>query len=102
MTGRVASLVKVHLIAISGSPAAERSCCVGAVGGLISINRIVGQTLGATLVAALLARGLGSGPTAPLIAAGLATVAGLCTATRSSRASPPAASHRNRRFRVES
>ena len=51
-------------------------------GGLISTTRMTGQTLGATLFAALLALGLGSGPTPPLAAAGLAFVAGLCSLAR--------------------
>ena len=41
-------------------------------GGLISTTRLMGQTLGATLLAALLAMGVGSGPAPALVAAGLA------------------------------
>ncbi len=51
-------------------------------GGLISTTRMTGQTLGATLAAALLALGLGTGPVSPLIAAGLAVIAGLCSLAR--------------------
>jgi DHA2 family multidrug resistance protein-like MFS transporter len=43
---------------------------------------MVGQTTGATLVAALLAMGLGTGGGPALIAAGLAVVAGLCSLAR--------------------
>lgn len=64
---------------IIGSAPIERAA---AAGGLISTNRLVGQTIGATLVAALLAMGLGGGQTPPLVAAGLAFVAGLCSLAR--------------------
>jgi DHA2 family multidrug resistance protein-like MFS transporter len=64
---------------IVGSAPRERAASVG---GLISTNRMVGQTLGATLVAALLALGLGLGPVPGLLAAGLALVAGLCSLAR--------------------
>ncbi|MEH3047716.1 MFS transporter [Sphingomonas adhaesiva] len=53
-----------------------------AAGGLVSTVRLVGQTTGATLVAALLALGVGSGMAPPLVAAGLALVAGLCSLAR--------------------
>jgi MFS transporter, DHA2 family, multidrug resistance protein len=53
-----------------------------AAGGLISTTRMVGQTTGATLVAALLAFGIGSGRTPPLVAAGFALVAGICSLAR--------------------
>jgi DHA2 family multidrug resistance protein-like MFS transporter len=49
---------------------------------LVSTVRLVGQTTGATLVAGLLALGVGAGATAPLVAAGLAVVAGLCSLAR--------------------
>lgn len=55
---------------------------VAAAGGLVSTVRLVGQTTGATLVAALLAIGVGSGSTPPLVAAGLALMAGLCSLAR--------------------
>jgi len=53
-----------------------------AAGGLISTTRMVGQTLGATMVATLLAFGLGSGPAPALVSAGLALLAGICSAAR--------------------
>jgi DHA2 family multidrug resistance protein-like MFS transporter len=51
-------------------------------GGLISTTRLTGQTLGATLLAALLAMGVGSGPVPALLAAGLALLAGICSVAR--------------------
>ncbi len=51
-------------------------------GGLISTTRLTGQTLGATLLAALLAMGMGSDRTPALVAAGLALVAGICSLAR--------------------
>ncbi len=62
-----------------GSAPRDRSA---AAGGLVSTVRLTGQTTGATLVAALLALGVGAGPTPPFIAAGLALVAGLCSIAR--------------------
>ncbi|MBM6576585.1 MFS transporter [Microvirga sp. SRT01] len=64
---------------IIGSAPRDRAA---AAGGLISTTRMVGQTTGATLVAALLAIGLGSGGGPALIAAGLAAVAGVCSLAR--------------------
>lgn len=64
---------------IIGSAPIDRAA---AAGGLISTTRMVGQTIGATLVAALLAFGIGDGMTPPLISAGLALVAGLCSVAR--------------------
>lgn len=64
---------------IIGSAPRERAA---AAGGLVSTVRLVGQTTGATLVAALLAAGIGAGPVPPLVAAGLALVAGLCSIAR--------------------
>ncbi|GGB34394.1 multidrug MFS transporter [Sphingomonas metalli] len=64
---------------IIGSAPRERAA---AAGGLISTTRMVGQTTGATLVAALLALGLGSGRMPALLAAGLALIAGLCSLAR--------------------
>ncbi|WP_277978775.1 MFS transporter [Sphingomonas phyllosphaerae] len=55
---------------------------VAAAGGLVSTVRLVGQTTGATLVAALLAIGVGAGAIPPLVSAGLALVAGLCSLAR--------------------
>jgi len=51
-------------------------------GGLVSTTRLVGQTTGATAVAALLALGIGGGEVPALVAAGLAVVAGLCSVGR--------------------
>ena len=51
-------------------------------GGLLSSTRMAGQTLGATLLAALLALGVGSGMTPALVAAGLALFAGICSVAR--------------------
>lgn len=58
---------------IVGSAPRDRAASAG---GLISTTRLTGQTLGATMVAALLALGLGSGPAPALIAAGLSLIAG--------------------------
>ena len=52
---------------IIGSAARERAA---AAGGLVSTVRLIGQTSGATLVAALLAMGVGSGHVPPIVAAG--------------------------------
>lgn len=64
---------------IIGSAPRERAA---AAGGLVSTTRLLGQTTGATLVAALLALGLGGGATPPLVAASLAFIAGLCSLAR--------------------
>jgi DHA2 family multidrug resistance protein-like MFS transporter len=53
-----------------------------AAGGMVSTVRLTGQTMGATLVAALLVFGVGDGRVPPLVAAGLALVAGLCSIAR--------------------
>ncbi|GAA0735257.1 MFS transporter [Sphingomonas japonica] len=53
-----------------------------AAGGLLSTSRLLGQTLGASMVGLVLALGLGLGPTPLLIAAALALVAGLCSVVR--------------------
>jgi len=53
-----------------------------AAGSLVSTVRQVGQTTGATLVAMLLAFGVGAGRTPPLVAAGLGVIAGLCSVAR--------------------
>jgi len=55
-------------------------------GGLISTTRLTGQTLGATLLAALLSFGIGSNRVPALIAAGLAMLAGICSVARLSPA----------------
>ncbi len=64
---------------VVGSVPRERAA---AAGGLISTTRLVGQTLGATTVATLLALGLGEGMVPPLVATGLALIAGVCSVTR--------------------
>ena len=64
---------------IIGSAPRERAA---AAGGLVGTVRLVGQTTGATLVAALLAMNVGAGMAPPLVAAGLALVAGLCSLAR--------------------
>jgi len=51
-------------------------------GGMISTTRLTGQTLGATLLAALLATGLGSDSIPALVGAGLTLIAGICSVTR--------------------
>ncbi|WP_174286486.1 MFS transporter [Sphingomonas bacterium] len=53
-----------------------------AAGGLVSTVRLVGQTTGATMVAALLAIGVGTNFVPTLVAAGFALVAGLCSVAR--------------------
>jgi DHA2 family multidrug resistance protein-like MFS transporter len=55
-------------------------------GGLISTTRLTGQTLGATLLAALLSFGIGGDKVPALIAAGLAMLAGICSVARLSPA----------------
>ena len=64
---------------VIGSAPRERAA---AVGGLVSTNRMVGQTLGATLLAALLALGLGQGRGPAFVAMALAIVAGTCSVAR--------------------
>ncbi len=64
---------------VIGSAPRERAA---AAGGMVSTTRLVGQTVGATLVAALLASGLGGGSVPALAAAGMALVAGLCSLAR--------------------
>lgn len=54
---------------------------VAAAGGMTSTIRLVGQTMGATVVAALLALNV-PGMAPPLVAAGLALVAGICSIAR--------------------
>jgi DHA2 family multidrug resistance protein-like MFS transporter len=61
---------------IMGSAPVERAAAAGALNSTI---RGAAQTLGATTVAALLAAGVGIGSTPPLIAAGLALIAGFCS-----------------------
>ncbi|MBX9814778.1 MAG: MFS transporter [Proteobacteria bacterium SG_bin5] len=57
-----------------------------AAGGLVSTTRLVGQTSGATLIAALLAGGVGAGVTPLFVAGGLALVAASCSVARLSPA----------------
>lgn len=64
---------------IIGSAPRERAASAG---GLISTIRLSGQTIGATLIAALLALGLGGGSVPALVACGLAVVAGICSVAR--------------------
>ncbi len=64
---------------IIGSVSNERAA---AAGGLVATVRLVGQTTGATAVAALLAFGIGDGRVPSLVAAGLALVAGVCSVAR--------------------
>jgi DHA2 family multidrug resistance protein-like MFS transporter len=64
---------------IIGSAPRERAA---AAGGLISTVRLTGQTTGATVVALLLALGIGSGNVPAFVAAGLALIAGLCSVAR--------------------
>ncbi|VXD02712.1 MFS transporter [Sphingomonas sp. 8AM] len=64
---------------IIGSAPRDRAA---AAGGLVSTVRLVGQTTGATVVAALLALEVGAGPVPPMVAAALAVVAGVCSLAR--------------------
>jgi DHA2 family multidrug resistance protein-like MFS transporter len=64
---------------IVGSSPRERAASAG---GLVSTMRLCGQTTGATLVATLLAFGLGGGRVPAFVAAGLAVIAGLCSIAR--------------------
>ncbi len=64
---------------IVGSAPSHRAA---AAGGLVSTTRMVGQTTGATLAAALLALGIGAGAIPPLVSAGLALIAGICSLAR--------------------
>ncbi len=65
-------------LVVSAAPLARAA----SAGGLISTNRLVGQTLGATLIAALLALGYGSDGTPAVIAAVLTLLAGVCSVAR--------------------
>ena len=51
-------------------------------GGMVSTTRLVGQALGATVVAALLAMNLGGGAIPAFAAAALAGLAGVCSVAR--------------------
>jgi DHA2 family multidrug resistance protein-like MFS transporter len=62
-------------LVVSSAPHARAA----SAGGLISTTRLTGQTLGATLLAALLAIGVGNDRVPALVAAGLALLSGMCT-----------------------
>lgn len=64
---------------IVGSAPGDRAA---AAGGLVATIRLAGETTGATVVAALLALGVGTGRVPPLVAAGLVLVGGLCSIAR--------------------
>ena len=64
-------------------------------GGLISTNRLTGQTLGATLLAALLAMNVGSGRMPAVIGCGLTFMAMLCSVARLRLAPLATHGHRN-------
>lgn len=55
---------------------------VASIGGFISLTRLTGQTLGATLAATILGYHMGSGQTPALIGCGLAVLAGLLSFVR--------------------
>jgi DHA2 family multidrug resistance protein-like MFS transporter len=64
---------------IIGSAPRHRTASAG---GLTSTIRLIGQTLGATTLAALLAVGLGEGPAPALVACVLAAIAGVLSLAR--------------------
>ncbi len=64
---------------IIGSAPRERTASAG---GLTSTIRLIGQTLGATIVAALLSLGMGEGRAPALIACALLVIAGICSIAR--------------------
>lgn len=64
---------------VVGSAPRERAASAG---GLISTTRLTGQTVGATLMASLLAFGLGTTRAPAIIAAGLAVMACICSLAR--------------------
>ena len=64
---------------IIGSAPRERAASAG---GLVSTTRLVGQTMGATGVATMLAFGFGTSFIPPLIACGLTVAAGICSLSR--------------------
>jgi MFS transporter, DHA2 family, multidrug resistance protein len=61
------------------------------VGGFVSMTRLTGQTLGATLTATLLGLHLGGGPVPALISCGLVVVAGVLSVARLTSAGSRAA-----------
>lgn len=62
-----------HLIMSAAPPARSASA-----GAMISTTRLVGSALGATVLAALMALGLGQGPAPALVASACALLAALC------------------------
>jgi DHA2 family multidrug resistance protein-like MFS transporter len=64
---------------IIGSAPRERAASAG---GLVSTTRLVGQTMGATGVATMLALGFGTTYLPALVASGLTVAAGLCSLSR--------------------
>ena len=82
LLSRVSARRNVELPLLYAGVGAGRRERAAAAGGLVSTTRLLGQTTGATLVAALLALGIGGGATPPLVAAGLAFIAGLCSLAR--------------------
>ena len=64
---------------IIGSAPRERAASAG---GLVSTTRLVGQTLGATGLATMLAFDLGSTIVPAVVAGGFAIIAGICSLTR--------------------
>ncbi len=64
---------------VIGSAPKDRAASAG---GLVSTTRLVGQTTGATLVATLLALGLGTTTTPPFLCAGLGLITCLCSFAR--------------------
>lgn len=63
---------------VSSTPLARAA----SAGGLISTTRLTGQTLGATVMALLLAMNVGDGPVPALVAAALTVIAGICSVAR--------------------
>lgn len=68
---------------IAGAPRARAA----SAGGLLSTSRLLGQTLGASLVGAVLSLGLGLSPLSLMLAAGLALAAALASLVRLGRGS---------------
>jgi MFS transporter, DHA2 family, multidrug resistance protein len=67
---------------VANAPASR----MASAGGMITTTRLIGQTVGATLVAALLTFQLGNGPVPAIVAAGLALIALVCSAMQISHA----------------
>jgi len=64
---------------IVGSAPRDRAASAG---GLVSTTRLVGQTMGATGIATMLALGFGTRPAPALVAALLTVIAGICSISR--------------------